>query len=87
MLPLHSSLTSQAQRAVFKLTDKTKIVVATNIAETSITIEEVTLAQGDTVILCCQWLSFAIIPYSGIYILILLPLLSFSVKMTVSSLC
>lgn len=44
MLPLHSSLNSQAQRAVFRKypAGVVKIVIATNIAETSITIEEVT---------------------------------------------
>ncbi|KAG8219599.1 P-loop containing nucleoside triphosphate hydrolase protein [Butyriboletus roseoflavus] len=39
--PLHANLTSGEQRAVFKTSKKWKIVAATNVAETSITIDDV----------------------------------------------
>ncbi|KAF8445690.1 P-loop containing nucleoside triphosphate hydrolase protein [Boletus edulis BED1] len=39
--PLHANLTSEEQRRVFKASKKWKIVVATNVAETSITIDDV----------------------------------------------
>ncbi|KAG6380964.1 P-loop containing nucleoside triphosphate hydrolase protein [Boletus reticuloceps] len=38
---LHANLTSEEQRRVFKVTKKWKIIVATNVAETSITIDDV----------------------------------------------
>ncbi|KAG9026944.1 hypothetical protein FRB95_008310 [Tulasnella sp. JGI-2019a] len=41
VLPLHANLTSDEQRRVFLPTVKRKVVVATNVAETSITIPEV----------------------------------------------
>ncbi|KAG9314147.1 P-loop containing nucleoside triphosphate hydrolase protein [Chiua virens] len=39
--PLHANLTSGEQRAVFKAIKKWKIIAATNVAETSITIDDV----------------------------------------------
>lgn len=44
IMPLHAQLSSQEQKRVFLPTSNRKIVVATNIAETSITIEYVPLA-------------------------------------------
>ncbi|KAF8312159.1 P-loop containing nucleoside triphosphate hydrolase protein [Cantharellus anzutake] len=41
ILPLHANLSSDEQRRVFAKTPKRKIVLATNVAETSITIPEV----------------------------------------------
>ncbi|CAG7853684.1 DExH-box ATP-dependent RNA helicase DExH1 {ECO:0000305} {ECO:0000305} [Serendipita indica DSM 11827] len=41
ILPLHANLTSDEQRRVFAPTPNRKIVVATNVAETSITIDDV----------------------------------------------
>ena len=38
LLPLHSSLTSEEQSLIFTKTSKRKIVISTNLAETSITI-------------------------------------------------
>lgn len=43
IMPLHAQLSSQEQKRVFLPTSNRKIVVATNIAETSITIECVLL--------------------------------------------
>ncbi|KAA1467821.1 P-loop containing nucleoside triphosphate hydrolase protein [Dentipellis sp. KUC8613] len=42
IFPLHANLSSDEQRAVFAPTSKWKIVVATNVAETSITIDDIT---------------------------------------------
>ncbi|KAF8560131.1 P-loop containing nucleoside triphosphate hydrolase protein [Imleria badia] len=39
--PLHANLTSEEQRAIFKVSKKWKIIAATNVAETSITIDDV----------------------------------------------
>ncbi|KIJ66186.1 hypothetical protein HYDPIDRAFT_174355 [Hydnomerulius pinastri MD-312] len=39
--PLHANLTNDEQRAVFKATKRWKIIAATNVAETSITIDDV----------------------------------------------
>ncbi|KAI9508352.1 P-loop containing nucleoside triphosphate hydrolase protein [Russula earlei] len=41
IFPLHANLSSDEQRAVFAPTSKWKIVVATNVAETSITIDDI----------------------------------------------
>ncbi|KAF7683154.1 putative pre-mRNA-splicing factor ATP-dependent RNA helicase DEAH6 [Astathelohania contejeani] len=41
ILPFHASLTSEDQKLIFKPTKKWKIILATNIAETSITIPDV----------------------------------------------
>ncbi|KAF8265784.1 P-loop containing nucleoside triphosphate hydrolase protein [Lactarius quietus] len=41
IFPLHANLSSDEQRAVFAPTPKWKIVVATNVAETSITIDDI----------------------------------------------
>ncbi|EPQ60243.1 P-loop containing nucleoside triphosphate hydrolase protein [Gloeophyllum trabeum ATCC 11539] len=41
ILPLHANLSSEEQRRVFLPTSKWKIVVATNVAETSITIDDI----------------------------------------------
>ncbi|KAF8527391.1 P-loop containing nucleoside triphosphate hydrolase protein [Hysterangium stoloniferum] len=41
IFPLHANLSSDEQRAVFRTTSKRKIVVSTNVAETSITIDDV----------------------------------------------
>ncbi|KAI0059514.1 P-loop containing nucleoside triphosphate hydrolase protein [Artomyces pyxidatus] len=41
LYPLHANLSSAEQRAVFASTSKWKIVVATNVAETSITIDDI----------------------------------------------
>ncbi|KAF9015717.1 P-loop containing nucleoside triphosphate hydrolase protein [Cyathus striatus] len=41
-LPLHANLTSEEQMRVFRTTERWKVVVATNIAETSITIDDIT---------------------------------------------
>ncbi|KAF8323715.1 P-loop containing nucleoside triphosphate hydrolase protein [Clavulina sp. PMI_390] len=41
VFPLHANLTSEEQRIVFLPTNKRKVVVATNVAETSITIPDV----------------------------------------------
>ncbi|KAI0041900.1 P-loop containing nucleoside triphosphate hydrolase protein [Auriscalpium vulgare] len=41
IFPLHANLSSDEQRAVFASTPKWKIVVATNVAETSITIDDI----------------------------------------------
>ena len=38
LLPLHSSLTSEEQSLIFTKTSKRKLVISTNLAETSITI-------------------------------------------------
>ena len=40
LLPLHSSLTSEEQSLIFSKTSKRKIVISTNLAETSITIDD-----------------------------------------------
>ena len=40
LLPLHSSLTSEEQALIFSKTSKRKIVISTNLAETSITIDD-----------------------------------------------
>ncbi|TFK77465.1 P-loop containing nucleoside triphosphate hydrolase protein, partial [Pluteus cervinus] len=41
LFPLHANLTSQEQKRVFLKTSKWKIIAATNVAETSITIDDV----------------------------------------------
>ncbi|KZT27687.1 P-loop containing nucleoside triphosphate hydrolase protein [Neolentinus lepideus HHB14362 ss-1] len=41
IFPLHANLSSDEQRLVFNATSKWKIVVATNVAETSITIDDI----------------------------------------------
>ncbi|KAI0275281.1 P-loop containing nucleoside triphosphate hydrolase protein [Gloeopeniophorella convolvens] len=41
IFPLHANLSSDEQRAVFAQTSRWKIVVATNVAETSITIDDI----------------------------------------------
>ncbi|KIJ54301.1 hypothetical protein M422DRAFT_25225 [Sphaerobolus stellatus SS14] len=41
IFPLHANLSSNEQKAVFRNTPKRKIVVSTNVAETSITIDDV----------------------------------------------
>ncbi|KAF9225566.1 P-loop containing nucleoside triphosphate hydrolase protein [Gyrodon lividus] len=41
IFPLHANLTNEEQRAVFKTTKKWKVIAATNVAETSITIDDV----------------------------------------------
>ncbi|KAI0308348.1 P-loop containing nucleoside triphosphate hydrolase protein [Multifurca ochricompacta] len=41
IFPLHANLTGDEQRAVFAPTTKRKVVVATNVAETSITIDDI----------------------------------------------
>ncbi|TFK56866.1 P-loop containing nucleoside triphosphate hydrolase protein [Heliocybe sulcata] len=41
IFPLHANLSSDEQRVVFKATTKWKIIAATNVAETSITIDDI----------------------------------------------
>lgn len=43
IMALHAQLSSQEQKRVFLPTTNRKIVVATNIAETSITIDDITI--------------------------------------------
>ena len=40
LLPLHSSLSSEEQSLIFSKTKQRKIVISTNLAETSITIDD-----------------------------------------------
>ncbi|MFO1518930.1 MAG: ATP-dependent helicase HrpB [bacterium] len=42
ILPLHGELSREAQHLVFKKSDRTKVILSTNVAETSLTIDGVT---------------------------------------------
>jgi hypothetical protein len=63
IMPLHAQLSSAEQKRVFNPTSTRKIVVATNVAETSITIEYVTcvLPSSDRVLM--RSLTILLLPF------------------------
>ena len=68
ILPLHSSLSKQEQSLIYKHYDKRKVILSTNIAETSITIPDVYYVVDSGLVKCKYVGSMNTIEYSIKYI-------------------